>query len=143
MDAGLEPFCARTSWRLPVASMAKVGLVRRELLRDVAASSRGAVARATAFEKEGTWVGRSRVGAELDSGGHPHGEHDTYLFVTAGRGRIESGPGGADVVEIGPGDVAWIPAGTIHRERTGTEDRAAFVARVGRGELVFPSDGPE
>lgn len=123
--------------------MGKVEIIRKEALVDAAPPPAGAVARIPAFEKEGTWVGRARIGANMDSGWHHHGAHDTYVFVTAGRGRFESGPGGKDVVDAGPGDIVFVPAGAVDRELIGSEEIEAFVVRIGHGGLVFPAPGPE
>ena len=63
---------------------------------------------------------------------HHHGEHETTLYVVHGRMRIESGPGGATVVEGGPGDFLRVPAGAIHRESNpGGEPTRAVVVRCG------------
>lgn len=123
--------------------MGKVALVRKDALEFPPPAPGEGIARATAFEKEGVWVGRARVPAHSDTGWHHHGEHDTYVHVIAGQGRVEAGPGGKDMVEIVPGDIALIPAGTVHRELTGSADMEALVVRVGRGGLVFPVPGPE
>jgi mannose-6-phosphate isomerase-like protein (cupin superfamily) len=76
-------------------------------------------------------------------GWHRHGENNTYMYVLSGEGRLDSGPGGKDSVDLKPSDAALIPAHTIHREVTGTAELTGFVVRVGRGSLVFPADGPE
>ena len=60
--------------------------------------------------------------------------HDTYVFQTQGRLRLEFGPGGAESVEGGPGDFVLIPKGVVHREgNPGTEPNKAIVFRVGEG----------
>ncbi len=123
--------------------MGKVEIHRREIPVDAASSSAGALTRAAAFQKEGFWAGRARLSANSDSGWHHHGEYDTYVFVTTGRGRFESGPGGKDVADTGPGDIVFVPAGAVHRELTGSEGLEAFVVRIGQGERVFPASGPE
>jgi uncharacterized RmlC-like cupin family protein len=45
-----------------------------------------------------------------------HPGHDTYVFQTEGRLRLEFGPGGSESVEGGPGDFVLIPKGVVHRE---------------------------
>ncbi len=89
------------------------------------------------------WAGYARVSGGKDSGGHHHGDHETYLYVLSGGGRVDGGPGGADSAQLQPGDAALLPAQTIPREVTGTVELAEFADRVGRGPLVFPADGPE
>lgn len=123
--------------------MGKVEIVRPQALEGTAAAPGHGVSSAKAFEKEGVWVGQSRIGSNVDSGWHHHGDHDTYFFVTAGRGRLESGPGGKDAAELRPGDVVLVPKGRIHRELTGPEELVAYVIRIGKGQLVFPAAGPE
>ena len=53
----------------------------------------------------------------------PHTEDEIYV-VTAGRARMVSDSGAADV---GPGDVVFVPAGEAHRFEDVTEDLAALV----------------
>ena len=48
---------------------------------------------------------------------HHHGEHHLVAYVIAGSIKIESGPGGAVVAELGPGDLVHIEPHTVHRER--------------------------
>ncbi len=59
-------------------------------------------------------------------------------------GKRESGPGGRDVVEAGPGDFVVVPAHTVHREGSPASDETAvIVVRAGSGEAVFDVDGPD
>jgi mannose-6-phosphate isomerase-like protein (cupin superfamily) len=53
----------------------------------------------------------------------PHSEDEIYV-VTAGRARMVSDSGAADV---GPGDVIFVPAGEAHRFEDVTEDLALLV----------------
>lgn len=53
----------------------------------------------------------------------PHTEDEIYV-VTAGRARLVTDSGTADV---GPGDVAFVPAGEAHRFVDVTEDLALVV----------------
>ena len=56
---------------------------------------------------------------------------------------MESGPGGAEVVEAGPGDFLHVPKGAIHREANpGDEESHIIVVRAGRGPAVINVDGP-
>src|SRR5215211_5192188 len=75
---------------------------------------------------------------------HPgHDTHDTYVFQTEGRLRLEFGPGGTQSVEGGPGDFVLIPKGVVHREgNPGTEPNEAIVFRVGEGEVLVNLDSP-
>jgi uncharacterized RmlC-like cupin family protein len=77
------------------------------------------------------------------SGWHVHPGHDTYVFQTQGRLRLEFGPDGSESVEGGPGDFVRIPRGVVHREgNPGTEANEAIVFRVGEGEVLVNVDGP-
>jgi mannose-6-phosphate isomerase-like protein (cupin superfamily) len=53
----------------------------------------------------------------------PHTEDEVYV-VTAGRARLVT-PGGS--AEVGPGSVAFVPAGEEHRFEDVTEDLALLV----------------
>ena len=62
------------------------------------------------------WAGLVRTDPGMRSGWHYHGGHQTAIYVLAGSMRMESGPGGTDVVEAGAGDFIYVPEGAIHRE---------------------------
>jgi uncharacterized RmlC-like cupin family protein len=101
------------------------------------------VDRREAFADDHVWAGRSRTNAGTWSGWHVHPGHDTYVFQTQGRLRLEFGPGGSESVEGGPGDFVLIPKGVVHREgNPGTEPNEAIVFRVGEGEILVNVDGP-
>jgi uncharacterized RmlC-like cupin family protein len=56
---------------------------------------------------------------------------------------MESGPGGRDVVEAGPGDFLLVPPGAIHREgNPADEDGTVIVVRSGSGPPVTNVEGP-
>lgn len=87
------------------------------------------------------------VGVRTDpgrvSGWHHHGDHVTYGWVVSGRLRFESGPGGEEVAEIGPGGFFRVPPHTIHRESNPGEQGQVLVGfRVGSGRAVVNVDGP-
>jgi uncharacterized RmlC-like cupin family protein len=99
--------------------------------------------REEAVATETTWAGFARTDAGMISGWHHHGEYESVIYVLSGRLRMESGPGGADVVEAGPGDFLFVPRGSIHREGTPAEVQGtAVVVRSGRGEAVVNVEGP-
>ena len=101
------------------------------------------VDRREAFADDHVWAGRSRTEADTWSGWHLHPGHDTYVFQTQGRLRLEFGPGGTESVEGGPGDFVLIPKGLVHREgHPGPETNEAIVFRVGEGEILVNVDGP-
>lgn len=123
-------------------SAERASLIRPNDRRQPAQQTPG-MSREEAIAAAGLWVGTVRTEPEMASAWHHHDEHDTYVYVLAGRLRIESGPGGADVVEAGPEDFLHIPAHAIHREVTaGRSAVRAVLFRVGGGQVVVNVDGP-
>jgi uncharacterized RmlC-like cupin family protein len=100
--------------------------------------------REEAIAEEGLWAGLVRTAPGMASGWHHHGEHQTSIYVTGGRLRLESGPGGRDVVEAVEGDFVHVPAGVIHRE-TNPSDRESqlVVVRAGAGPTTINVEGPD
>jgi len=99
--------------------------------------------RRVGLRTEGMWSGTVDTEPGAVTGWHHHGEHDTTLYVISGRFRLESGPGGQDVVEGGPGDFLHVPAGAIHRESNpGAEPSRAVVVRCGTGTPTTNGDAP-
>lgn len=99
--------------------------------------------REEAIATETTWAGFLRTDAGMLSGWHHHGEYESVIYLLTGRLRMESGPGGASVVEAAPGDFLLVPRGAIHREANPADVEAtAIVVRSGRGEPVVNVDGP-
>jgi len=100
--------------------------------------------RERAVDVEGLWSGLVRTEAHMVSGWHHHGEHDTSIYVVDGAIRLESGPGGASVVEARPGDFVHVPAGVVHRESNPGDGTAeVVVTRSGRGPVTVNVEGPE
>lgn len=99
--------------------------------------------RQRAFERGGLWAGVVHTEPGATSGWHHHGEHETSLYVVAGRMRLDFGPGGGTAVEAGPGDFVHVPAGVVHRESNpATELATAVIARSGSGAPTVNVDGP-
>ena len=120
----------------------KVQVVRKEALTDTAQTA--GMTRKEAFASEQAWTGIAHTAPGITSGWHHHGEYNSYIYLISGRARLESGPGGRDVIDGGPGDFVYVPAYTIHREgNPGPEEQVLVVFRVGEGEPVFNVDGPE
>jgi len=91
----------------------------------------------------GMWAGLVRTEAHVTTGWHHHADYDTSIYVVSGSLRMESGPGGSQVVEAGPGDFLHVPKGAIHREgNPGGEDSQLVVVRAGHGPAVVNVDGP-
>ncbi len=99
--------------------------------------------REVALQTEGMWSGTVDTEAGAVSGWHHHGVHDTTLYIVAGTMRLESGPGGGDVVEAGPGDFLHVPAGAVHRESNpGDGTSRAVIVRCGSGTPTVNVHGP-
>jgi uncharacterized RmlC-like cupin family protein len=99
--------------------------------------------RQQAFAGEGLWAGFVRTDAGMVSGWHHHGAYESVIYVLTGALRMESGPGGREVVEARPGDFIRVPKGVVHREGNPTAQPADIVVvRAGRGESSFNVAGP-
>ena len=101
------------------------------------------VTRERAIEVEGLWAGLARTEANSSTAWHHHGDYETSIYVVAGRLRMESGPGGSDVIEASPGDFLHVPRGAIHRESNpGDGESSIVVVRAGSGPPTVNVDGP-
>jgi len=101
------------------------------------------MSRRVATHAEGMWSWTVDTEPGAVSGWHHHGDYETTLYVVSGRLRLESGPGGADVVEAGPGDFLRVPAGAVHRESNPSDEPArAVIVRCGAGDPTYNTDGP-
>ena len=57
---------------------------------------------------------------------------------------MEFGPGGAEVLEAGPGDFLYVAPGAVHRESNPSDEECHIVVvRSGSGEPVFNVEGPD
>ena len=100
--------------------------------------------REQAFATEAMWAGLVRTEVGMISGWHHHGEHDSVIYVLTGVMKMESGPGGEQVLEAGPGDFLHVPPGAVHRESNPTDEEARIVVfRSGLGPVVINVDGPD
>ena len=89
------------------------------------------------------WAGFVTTEAGMVSGWHHHGDHESTIYVMTGAMRMEFGPGGAEVIEAGPGDFLYVPPHVIHRESNPSEQAGtAIVVRAGTGDPVTNVDGP-
>lgn len=99
--------------------------------------------REQAIATEGSWAGLVRTEAGMISGWHHHGEYETTVYVVSGKLRMESGPGGAMVLDAQPGDFVFVPPGAVHREGNPAEiESQVVVVRAGQGPAVINVDGP-
>jgi len=99
--------------------------------------------REQAIAVPGLWAGLVRTEAHMTSGWHHHAEYETSIYVVSGALRMEFGPGGAGVLDVGPGDFLHVPKGAVHRESNpGGEESQIVVVRAGHGPAVVNVDGP-
>lgn len=101
------------------------------------------IVREQAIAVEGMWAGLARTAPGMVSAWHHHGEYESSIYVVSGRLRMESGRGGAEVVEAGPGDFLHVPAGAVHRESNPSDGESEIiVVRAGHGVPTVNVDGP-
>jgi uncharacterized RmlC-like cupin family protein len=99
--------------------------------------------REQAIATDRSWAGLVRTEAGMVSGWHHHGNYETTIFVVGGKLRMESGPGGAMILDARPGDFVFVPPGAIHRESNPAESESqVVVVRAGQGPPVVNVDGP-
>ena len=92
---------------------------------------------------EGMWAGYVTTEAGAVSGWHHHGEYESSIYVLSGALRMESGPGGSEVIDAAEGDFLYVPPHAIHREGNPSDEASSIVVvRAGSGEAVVNVDGP-
>ncbi|MDQ1688779.1 MAG: hypothetical protein QOK42_1754 [Frankiaceae bacterium] len=102
------------------------------------------VRREQAASTDRSWAGHVTTEAGVVSGWHHHGDYESHIYVVSGALRLESGPGGQDMVEAQPGDFVFVPPHTVHREgNPSSAEATVVVVRAGTGETVFNVDGPD
>lgn len=101
------------------------------------------IVRERAIDVDGMWAGLARTEPESSSGWHHHGEYESAIYVVEGTLRMESGPGGSEVVDAVAGDFVHIPAHAVHRESNpGNTQAHLVVVRAGHGVPTINVDGP-
>jgi uncharacterized RmlC-like cupin family protein len=99
--------------------------------------------REEAIATDRMWAGSVRTDAGAISGWHHHGEYESTIYVVSGALQMEYGPGGADVIEAGPGDFVFVARGAVHREGNPSDEVSELVVvRSGSGEPVVNVDAP-
>jgi uncharacterized RmlC-like cupin family protein len=99
--------------------------------------------REQAVATDGMWAGFVTTDAGAVSGWHHHGDYESTIYVVSGALQMESGPGGREVLDAGPGDFLYVPPRAIHREGNPSEEASSLVVvRAGAGEAVVNVDGP-
>jgi len=123
--------------------MSKLRALQKDALTE-SASSPG-ITRHLALEGERVLVVRSRVDPGVVSGWHHHGDHAVYGYVVSGTARLEGGPGGKDVITVGPGGFLYVPPYTVHREinPSSTEGGEVILFLAGAGAMVVNVEGPD
>lgn len=101
------------------------------------------IVREQAIAVEGMWAGLARTSPGMISGWHHHGDYESSIYIVSGRLRMESGPGGTEIVDAGPGDFIHVPAGAVHRESNPSDGESQIiVVRAGHGVPTVNVDGP-
>src|SRR5438094_7405149 len=101
------------------------------------------ILREEAIAVDGLWAGLAKTEAGMTSGWHHHGDYETSIYIVSGSLRMESGPGGSEVVDAQPGDFLHVPKGAIHREGNPSDaESQLIVVRAGSGPAVVNVDGP-
>lgn len=103
------------------------------------------IARKKAFDSKGITVAQTRVPGGAASGWHHHGERHLYGFLVAGRLRLEYGPDGTLVADVGRGDFFHIPPHLVHRDVNPSGDDESIIVNVlvGPGPFVVNVKGPD
>jgi uncharacterized RmlC-like cupin family protein len=118
--------------------------VVRRTDRHLPAQTTPGMAREEILTRGETWIGTVRTDPGVETGWHHHGTYESYIYVLAGTARMEFGPGGADELVCGPGDVIHVAPGVVHREiSVGDVPSEAILFRIGSGQVTFNLDGPE
>jgi uncharacterized RmlC-like cupin family protein len=74
------------------------------------------------------WMGKSVVGANMNSGDHHHGEAETGIYIVSGHPVFVFLEDGEERrVETGPGDYIYVPPFVPHREENPSLDEEAVV----------------
>src|SRR5438094_10629647 len=101
------------------------------------------IKREKAIAVEGLWAGVATTEAGMASAWHHHGDYETSIYIVSGRLRMESGPGGREVVDAGPGDFLHVRRGAIHRETNpDVQPSQIVVVWAGTGPPTVNVDGP-
>jgi uncharacterized RmlC-like cupin family protein len=99
--------------------------------------------REQAIDTDGLWAGLVKTEPGMTSAWHHHGDYQTSIYVAVGQLRMESGPGGRDLVDAIAGDFLHVPPGAIHREgNRGETESHLVVVRAGHGVPTVNVDGP-
>ncbi len=99
--------------------------------------------REQAIVTDGLWAGLVKTEPGMTSGWHHHGDYQTSIYVASGQLRMESGPGGHQVVDAAAGDFLHVPPGAVHREGNhGETESQLVVVRAGHGVPTVNVDGP-
>ena len=123
-------------------------MTRIDVLREVdlhAGDSTQGITRKKAFDARGITVARTEVPRGVSSGWHHHGERHLYGFLVAGRLRLEYGPGGTIMAEVGRGDFFHILPRLVHRDVNPSYEDLAIVVNIlaGEGSATVNVNGPD
>lgn len=103
-----------------------------------AGGASGALSRGTAVSAAGMWMGTSVLAAGAVGGLHHHDGQTTIVCIVSGSMRfLVEGPEGREDFLAGPGEIAVIPGGLVHREENpGNEDCVCVVVRNSEAPTV-------
>jgi uncharacterized RmlC-like cupin family protein len=97
----------------------------------------------TGVESQHLWMGRVTGAPGKVSGTHHHGEAETGVYILNGQTRIYYGEHFKEYVQLGPGDLMYVPAYLPHIENNfdDTEPVEFVVARSPRNVVVHLEGG--
>lgn len=99
--------------------------------------------RERAIASEKIWAGVVRTAPRASSAWHHHGAYETAIYVLSGRTRMESRPGGRELLDALAGDFFHVPPGAVHRETNpDAEEAVLVVVRSGSGPATVNVDAP-
>jgi uncharacterized RmlC-like cupin family protein len=99
--------------------------------------------REQAVVTDGLWAGLVKTEPGMTSGWHHHGDYQTSIYVASGQLRMESGPGGHEIIDAVTGHFLHVPPGSVHRESNpGSFESELVVVRAGYGVPTVNVDGP-
>ena len=84
-------------------------VITKQQLQNPPAEQSGGMQRGQAFAHDEVWAGFAVFPGGASTGWHHHGDYATYAYITGGRLRVEFGPEGSELAEVGEGDFIYTP----------------------------------
>jgi uncharacterized RmlC-like cupin family protein len=82
------------------------------------------------------WIGMTVLEPGAETEPHHHGDHETGVYLVAGRLRLQWGPRLESVAELEVGDLVFLPPRTPHAEVNPSPDEAAVWVVLRNEHLV-------